>query len=109
MNSGRTIVVEPDRGDTVVVRPKSPGGGEAAGLGLLVLVIGLFVGMAECGGGSQCGRGEAPAGHPNWDEYSCQSQDDFGAGWRAQCLRRAQYSNTKGEGCPGQDRCCPSR
>lgn len=59
---------------------------------------------------SVCGVGAAPSrvrDAVEWSRYSCRSPEDFPAGkWRS-CLARPEYSETRGTGCPGSQRCCP--
>ena len=43
----------------------------------------------------------------NWTDYKCMDKKTAGAKWKS-CLQRSKYSNTSGEGCPGEDLCCPS-
>lgn len=56
---------------------------------------------------SQCGRASAPRGvdPQTWGAYTCQSQTNAGD-WSA-CVARTSYTDKVGQGCPGEERCCP--
>lgn len=41
-----------------------------------------------------------------WTSYRCMNAEEAGASW-PNCLKRAEYAD-KGNGCPGESRCCPA-
>lgn len=42
----------------------------------------------------------------DWSRFSCQSQASAGTNW-AQCHGRSAYSDSRADGCPGAELCCP--
>ncbi len=43
----------------------------------------------------------------DWSGYKCLDKDEAGDNWEL-CLSRTDYTNKKGYGCPGQQKCCPT-
>jgi hypothetical protein len=104
-------------------KPRSTGGPSKAGwklagaLFLIFVVCSVALDKSSSSGGrtpasgtiSQCGRGPAPGGVENWPAYSCMDRTNYGRGFQSSCLNRSAYSDTSGEGCPGNQLCCPPR
>ena len=80
----------------------------------IMIFVGIFVLVgsfsSDWDGGSEgslCGSTEAePSPRPSdWGEYGCLPQEATRS-WGA-CLARREYTTHRGQGCPGEERCCP--
>ena len=67
-------------------------------------------GQSTVASGGRCG--EATARIPmsiateDWARFSCTGQAEAGARW-SQCYGRSVYSDSRADGCPGAELCCP--
>lgn len=75
------------------------------------LLAGALLLSASVASAQACGAaGSEPIGvsSQDWKQYRCtmRFEVDGASAWRT-CLNRKDYTSQRGEGCPGQERCCP--
>ncbi|MCP4604406.1 MAG: hypothetical protein GY847_28435 [Proteobacteria bacterium] len=97
--------------------PQKTSGAPVMFLTLFIAGIGLYVYKYNFPKEEVVSLPSTDCGHPahkpvsvqsitQWQKYKCLSKYSAGSRWDS-CLRRPDYSPFRGDGCPGEQRCCP--